>query len=187
MIISESKIKGLIAVCLMLAVIPFISFFFHSFTKYKTPVFTNQCNDCLAIEIVDGGQSTGVYFVAPGTTVNRLLKSASVEKQAKNDFRLKAGMKLVIDPVLKNKDIVVTEMTAAGRLSLGLPIDINQATEDDLLLVKGIGQTTAQNILDLRKKINRFKDIKQLMEIRGIKEKRLAQIQKYLYVEKRQE
>ena len=115
------------------------------------------------------------------------MKSASVEKQAKNDFRLKAGMKLVIDPVLKNKDIVVTEMTAAGRLSLGLPIDINQATEDDLLLVKGIGQTTAQNILDLRKKINRFKDIKQLMEIRGIKEKRLAQIQKYLYVEKRQE
>ena len=187
MIISESKIKGLTAVCLMLAVIPFSIFFFRSFTEYKTPAFTNQCDDCLAIEIADGGQSAGVYFVVPGSTVNRLLKSASVEKQAKNDFRLKAGMKLVIDPVLKNKDIVVTEMTAAGRLSLGLPIDINQATEDDLLLIKGIGQTTAQNILDLRKKINRFKDIKQLMEIRGIKEKRLAQIQKYLYVEKRQE
>ena len=68
-------------------------------------------------------------------------------------------------------------------MSLGLPIDINQATEDDLLLIKGIGPATAQKILDLRKKINRFKDIKQLMEIKGIKEKKLAELQKYLYVD----
>jgi len=34
----------------------------------------------------------------------------------------------------------------------------------------------------LRKKINRFKDIKQLMEIKGIKEKKFAELEKYLYV-----
>jgi competence protein ComEA len=169
MAISESKIRGLIAVCLILAIIPFIS-------------LTDQCDDCMAIEIVKGDQSAGVYFVPPGTTVNRLLKSAGIGWQANNDFQLKTGMRLTIDPASGNKDVVVSEIPAADRLSLGLPIDINQATEDDLLLIKGIGPATAQRILDLRKKINRFKDIKQLMEIKGIKEKKFAELQKYLYV-----
>jgi len=182
MAISESKIRGLIAVCLILAIIPFISFFYQSFHKYKIPVLTDQCDDCMAIEIVKGDQRTGVYFVPPGTTVNRLLKSAGIGWQANNDFQLKTGMRLTIDSVSGNKDVVVSEIPAADRLSLGLPIDINQATEDDLLLIKGIGPATAQRILDLRKKINRFKDIKQLMEIKGIKEKKFAELQKYLYV-----
>ena len=92
------------------------------------------------------------------------------------------GMRLTINPASGNQKVVVSEIPAADRLSLGLPIDINQATEDDLLLIKGIGPATAQRILDLRKRINRFKDIKQLMEIKGIKEKKLAELQKYLYV-----
>lgn len=180
--ISESKVKGLIVVCLILAVIPFIIFFFHSFPEYKNPVLTSQCDDCLVLEIVQDGQRMGVYFVSPETTVNRLLKSAGVEKSAKNDFRLKTGMKLMMDSVSEDQNIVVTEIPAADRLSLGMPIDINKATEEDLLQIKGIGQATSQRILDLRKKINRFHDIKQLMAIKGIKEKKLVEIKKYLYV-----
>jgi competence protein ComEA len=181
--ISESKVKGLIVVSLMLAVIPFIIFFFHSFTEYKNPVFTNQCDDCLVLEIVQNDRKTGVYFVSPEMTVNQLLKSTGVGKPVKNNFPLKTGMKLMIDSVSENQNIVVTEIPAADRLSLGMPIDINKATEDDLLQIKGIGQATSQRILDLRKKINRFHDIKQLMAIKGIKEKKLVEIKKYLYVE----
>jgi competence protein ComEA len=187
MTISESKIKGLTAVCLMLAVIPFISYFFNSFSEYKIPALGSKCDDCVAIEIVDGGHSAGVYYVAPGTTANQLLKSSGIEGRFKNDFQLKAGIKLMIDSVSKNKDAVVSQMKAADKLSLGLPIDINRATEDDLRLIKGIGPATAQNIMEMRKKINRFENIEQLMEIKGIKEKRLAQFRKYLYVEKRKE
>ena len=95
-------------------------------------------------------------------------------------------MKITINSVSGKKDIVVTKIANAERLALGMPIDINQATEDDLLLIKGIGEATAQKILDLRNKLGRFKDIKQLMEIKGIKEKKLAEIRKYLYVEKQQ-
>ena len=78
----------------------------------------------------------------------------------------------------------MTKIANAERLALGMPIDINKATEDDLLLVKGIGEATAKKILDLRNKLGRFGDINQLMEIKGIKEKKLAEIRKYLYVEK---
>ena len=184
MTISENKLKGLVAVCLILAIIPFIRLFFHGFMKNKIPVYADQCSDCLAIEIVENGQSAGVYFVPPGTSVNKLLESAGIGQSSGNNLLLKTGMKIIIDSVSGNKDIVVTEMPAADRLSVGLPIDINKATEDDLISIKGIGQATAQKILALRKKLIRFRNIKQLMEIKGIKEKKLAKIQKYLYVGK---
>jgi competence protein ComEA len=185
MTISISKIKGLIAVCLILAIIPFIILGYQSFHKYKIPALADQCDGCLAIEIFRGDQNTGVYFVSPGTTANGLLKSAGIGGPVKSDFPLTTGMKLIVNPALGGKDIVVVEMPAADRLAIGLPIDLNRATQDDLLLIKGIGPATAQNIMDLRKKINRFKDISQLMEIKGIKEKKLAELEKYLYVEKK--
>lgn len=185
MTISERKIRGLTAVCIMLAVVPFIVFFAQKYTEYKIPVLGNECADCLKIEIVDGGQSAGVYFVHAGTTANGLLKSAGFSELAGKDFPLTEGMKLVINASAGGKDIAASRMTAAQRLSLGLPIDINRATEEDLVLIKGIGPKTAEKILDLRKKINRFENIRQLMEVKGIKEKRLARLRQYLYVEKR--
>ena len=118
MTISENKIKGLVAVCLILAIIPFISLSFHTLIKNKIPVYADQCNDCLAIEIVENGQSAGVYFVPPGMSVNTLLEYAGIGQSSGNNLLLKTGMKIIIDSVSGNKDIVVTEMRAADRLSV---------------------------------------------------------------------
>ncbi len=93
----------------------------------------------------------------------------------------------MINSASERNNIVVTKINAAERLALGMPVDINQITEDELLLITGIGQATAEKILDLRGKLGRFRNIEQLMEIKGIKEKKLAKIRKYLYVEKSQE
>ena len=92
----------------------------------------------------------------------------------------------MINSASESNNIVVTKIAAAERLALGMPLDINQVTEDELLLITGIGQATAEKILDLRNKLGRFRNIEQLMEIKGIKEKKLAEIRKYLYVEKSQ-
>jgi competence ComEA-like helix-hairpin-helix protein len=186
MAISASKLKGLIAVCLILAIIPFVCLMAHKAIKYKTPVFANQCDNCQAIEIVDGGQRAGIYFVPPGTTVNELLQSAGFQQTSSNNFPLTTGTRLVINSASASRDITVREMPNNVRFSIGLPVNINTASEEDLILVKGIGRATAQKIIALRTQLNGFEDIKQLMEIKGIKEKRLTEIQKYLYVEKRQ-
>lgn len=188
MIISENKLKGMIAFSLGLAIIPFLGFIYHSVVKYKIPAFADQCTNCLAVQIVEDDQSAGVYFVPPETAVNRLLASAAVSRKSANNFQLKTGMRLVIDSdAVVRQDVVADEMPSAERLSLGLPIDINKASEEDLLLIRGIGKTTAENILALRGKLGRFRNIEQLMEIKGIKEKKLAEIKKYLYVGKRVE
>jgi len=184
MTISEGQIKGLIAVCLILAIIPFLNFFYSLLISYKAPVFTDQLDNSLAIEIVENDQPKGIYFVGSETSLGQLLKTAGIGEFSFQDFKLNDGMKIMINPASGNQDIVVTKIAAAERLALGMPLDINQVTEDDLLLITGIGQVTAEKILDLRKKLGRFRDIKQLMERRGIKEKKLAEIRKNLYIEK---
>jgi len=184
MITSDSKLKGLIAVCLILTMIPFMGLISHFVFKYKIPAFANQCSNCETIEIVENKKSAGFYFVPQGTSVNQLLRSVGIKQKSKNDCKLKTGMKLEIQPVWENKDIVIKEIPNAEKISVGLALDINKARKEDLILIKGIGPVTAERIVELRKKLNGIKDIKQLMEIKGIKEKRIKKIQKYLYVKK---
>ena len=185
MTISEGQIKGLIAVCLTLAIIPFFSLFYSLFISYKIPVFIDQSDNSLAIEVVQNNQPKGIYFVGSETSAGQLLKNVGIGQFSFQDFKLKDGMKIMINSTSGNKN-VVAKISSAERLTLGMPLDINQVTEDELLLITGIGQVTAKKILDLRNKLGLFRNIEQLMEIKGIKEKKLTEIRKYLYVEKSQ-
>jgi competence protein ComEA len=186
MTISEVQIKGLIAVCLTLAIIPFFILFHSLFLHYQTPVFSDQLNNSLAIEVVENDQPKGIYFVGSETSSGQLLKTAGIGGFSFPAFKLNDGMKIMINSASGNQNIIVAKISSAEGLALGMPLDINKVTEDELLLITGIGQATAQKILDLRDKLGRFRNIEQLMEIKGIKEKKLAKIRKYLYVEKLQ-
>ena len=184
MTVFESQIKGLIAICITLAIIPFFSFFCSLFISYKVPLFTDQFNDSLVIEVVEKDQTKGIYFVSPEISASELLKTAGIGEFSAKDFQLDDGMKITIDSDSGRDDIIVAKIEADKRLALGMRLDINKVTEDDLLLINGIGEVTAKKILDLRSKLGRFRNIEQLMEIKGIKEKKLAKFRKYLYVEK---
>jgi competence protein ComEA len=184
--ISEGQIKGLIAVCLTLAIIPFFIFLYSLFINYKAPAFTDQLDNSLAIEVVENDQLKGIYFVGSEISSGQLLKTAGIGEFLYPDFKLNDGMKIMINSASGNQDVVIAKISFAERLALGMPLDMNQVTEDELLLITGIGQVTARKILDLRDKLGRFRNIEQLMEIKGIKEKKLAKIRKYLYVEKNQ-
>jgi competence protein ComEA len=186
MTISLGQIKGLIAVCLTLAIIPFIIFLYSLFHSYQVPEYSDQSDNALAVEVVENDQPKGIYFVDSETSSAQLLKAAGIGEFFFPVFKLNDGIKITVDSSFGKNDIVVTRIANAERMSLGMPIDINKATEDDLLLVKGIGDATAQKILDLRNQLGRFEDVNQLMQIKGIKEKKLTEIRKYLYVEKSQ-
>lgn len=61
-------------------------------------------------------------------------------------------------------------------------VDINDAEEDTLKKIKGIGAKLAKIILDFKDKINGFKDIDQLQEIDGIGKNKLAQLKSRLKI-----
>jgi competence protein ComEA len=184
MILFERQIKGIIAICIALAIIPFIIFILGSKINYSIPQFSNQFSKNIVIEVVEDGNNRGIYFVTLSTSLDQLLKSIGIEYPAEEDFPLHNGTKISISSVSENIDVVVAGIESVKLLALGMPIDINRATESDLILVNGIGDVTAKQIMDLRSKLGRYKNIQQLTEIKGIKKKKLEKISKYLFVEK---
>lgn len=62
-------------------------------------------------------------------------------------------------------------------------IDINTASLQQLQLLPGIGEVMAQQILDYRSEHGGFTSVEELMNIRGIGEKKFAQIEAYIKVE----
>jgi competence protein ComEA len=87
-------------------------------------------------------------------------------------------------------------LSAAIVLSIGLPhslakkkpplrpVNINTANSEELQQVPGIGPATAQKILQMRKSYGPFKSVDDLLAIRGLGEKRLDKMRKYLTVGK---
>ncbi len=59
-------------------------------------------------------------------------------------------------------------------------IDINSADVKTLALVKGIGEKKAQSIIDYRKIHGSFKNVDELINIKGIGDKTLKKFKKYL-------
>jgi|SRR5271154_1940040 len=64
------------------------------------------------------------------------------------------------------------------------PININTANSEQLQEVPGIGPTTAEKILQMRKSYGAFKSVDDLLSIKGIGKKRLDKMRKYLTVGK---
>lgn len=75
---------------------------------------------------------------------------------------------------------VTTRKSGKSQPTVSYPLSINTATKEELMTIKGIGESYAQRIIDYRKKIGGFTELDQLLEIKGIGEKRLAQWKPYL-------
>jgi competence ComEA-like helix-hairpin-helix protein len=64
------------------------------------------------------------------------------------------------------------------------PINLNSASAAELQQVPGIGPSTANKILEMRKSYGAFKSVDDLRAIKGIGPKRLEKMRKYLTVGK---
>ena len=73
-------------------------------------------------------------------------------------------------------------------LSMGLAyaadkINVNTATETELVVVKGIGEGTADAIIKYREENGPFKNLDELINVKGIGEKKVAKWADVLSVE----
>lgn len=66
--------------------------------------------------------------------------------------------------------------SASGSASAGTAVNINEASAEELMTLKGIGETKAKAIVDYRNENGRFSSVQELTNVSGIGEKTLAKI-----------
>jgi DNA uptake protein ComE-like DNA-binding protein len=145
--------------------------------------FSKKDIGTLTIALYMDGQERGVYFMPPGATIADLMRAAGATRSPEFDsevdyHRLLTGDKVYLNSVASSPP-VIGRMSAAQSLALDLPVDINQASFDDLVLVPGIGESTAARIIALREAKGGLRSREELKELSGIKEKKFDTIKKY--------
>jgi competence protein ComEA len=73
-------------------------------------------------------------------------------------------------------------MPAERLLTLGLALDLNTATAEDLEALPGIGPALAQRIIERRQSQGLFASVEDLLTVYGIGHKKLAQIKPLITV-----
>lgn len=66
---------------------------------------------------------------------------------------------------------------------LGYALDLNRASQDDLVQVPGIGPVLAARILEKRQREGRFRRVEELLSVKGIGPRTLERIRSWLKVD----
>jgi len=136
----------------------------------------------IAVELAGHPDHDGIYFLPGGATVGDLFSEAGLDTipECGKNALLHAGDRVICDAARCRMD--TGGMSASTRLALGMPIDLNRATPEDLVLVPGIGRSTAAAIIEIRGKRGRFSRVDELRDIAGMGGRRYERIRGYLYV-----
>ncbi|MCL5267509.1 MAG: helix-hairpin-helix domain-containing protein [Bacteroidetes bacterium] len=91
-----------------------------------------------------------------------------------------------IDSVIAAEEDTAGKSLHFGKMkgaSVTSPVDLNSASLSDLVTIPGIGNVTAQRILDYRSANGKFGSVQELRNVKGIGAKKLEQMKPYVRVE----
>ncbi len=136
---------------------------------------------------IDGAvQKPGVVELKEGDRVKDAVEAAGglQEKADVHAINLAAevvdGSKIYI-PKVGETQVPVEASTGQGAASSDGKVNINTATKDELMKLPGVGSSTAESILEERKK-GKFKSIQDLKRISGIGEKKFEKLKDHIRV-----
>ena len=147
--------------------------------------FTIEKPGTIAVEIAGESGRNGIYFIPKGSTVASFfdmagITAAGVNRETRRAPTLRSATTVTL--MSSPPGMSVDPMSADKRLALGIPIDLNRSSFADLVLVPGIGEKTAEKIVEERRFNGAFVRIEELARVKGIKEKRLEKLRRYLCI-----
>jgi competence ComEA-like helix-hairpin-helix protein len=130
------------------------------------------------VEVTGKVPRPGVYsFPRPPSLREVWAKAGVVETPPDPDKTIASGSRVEVAP---DGGYGVSTMSGAQLLTLGLPIDLNRATAEDLNALPGLGSALAQRIVDYRKAHGPFQQIGDLREVSGIGSQNLQKLKPFL-------
>jgi len=179
---TENQRDGAIVIVVIVAILFVIQYSFSLFPSQTIDIpFGNKNSGPVIVGITGNMGVNGIFYIPEKAKVSDLLGAAGIINHELFDYeilskRLSTGKALVVESYASAR---IEEMNNASKLALGIPININKATMDDLMLIDGIGEKTASQIIQYREKSGRYQKVTDLMNVRGIKEKKFGKLKKY--------
>ncbi len=178
--ITEKQLEGIIVLVVFTLFACFSAYLFSSYQGRENSIrYGDQNAGRLIVEVAaDDPRLNGIYFLPEKIKVSDALKMAGIKEIGRYEKRI-LDMPLSTGKSIEIKSdgrINMLEMSSSKKLILDIPININRATSLDLMMVPGIGDKTAQRIVQFRRENGGFKRMEDLMKIRGIKEKKFEKL-----------
>jgi comEA protein len=130
------------------------------------------------VEVAGKAPHPGVYsFPKPPTLKEVWAKAGAVGTPSDPDKTITSGSRVEVTP---DGGYNVSAMSGAQLLTLGIPMDLNRASAEDLDAIPGLGPALAQRIIDYRKVHGPFKKVEDLQEVSGIGPQNLQKLKPYL-------
>jgi competence protein ComEA len=139
------------------------------------------------IEVTGAVKNPGIYSFDTPTTADQAIQNAGGpvgEHRLLFDtpgHALDTGMRIELQE--SNGDrlrIIITPMGSRERFVLSIPIDLNQAAVEDLVMIPGISHRLARRIVEFRESHGPFKTWHQLRRVKGIGPKKVESFRSYL-------
>lgn len=141
----------------------------------------------IAVEIDGEVQKKGVYAVEAGIRIEEALKQAGGiwggvyvhPEDLKREIH--QSSRILIQSNLRGEaQILVAPLEGMKRRILGIPINLNAASIEDLDTLPGIGPQIAKAIVDHRQRFGPFQSVEDLTQIPGIGPKKMASLRPYV-------
>ncbi|MEM5787817.1 MAG: helix-hairpin-helix domain-containing protein [Syntrophobacteraceae bacterium] len=134
------------------------------------------------VEIGGDVASPGVYLLEPGSASisNALSLAGCSGGSPESDRPLESGQSLLVT-VNGTVTVHTGSMAAAARLGCGLKLDVNSASESDLLLIPRMRPDIASAIVKRREE-KQFSNPAEIIEINGIGAKTVQRLEAFLEV-----
>jgi len=87
-----------------------------------------------------------------------------------------------IPPSQSKSQLPSKNISGPKLLTINRQINLNTATANDLVAIRGIGPKTAERIIEHRQRYGIFKKVEDIMKVPGIKEKKFEKVKMFLTV-----
>jgi len=130
------------------------------------------------VEVTGKVPYPGVYsFPKPPSLREVWAKAGAAGTPSDPDKTIASGSRVEMAP---DGGYRLAAMSGAQLMTLGLPIDLNRATAEDLDAIPGLGPALAKRIVDYRQAHGPFKKIEDLRGVSGVGPQNLEKLKPYL-------
>lgn len=126
------------------------------------------------VEISGDVNEAGVYIFESFSSLGKLLNISSLSpfkcetRLSSSVSRIKSGDKIIVSEKDRCCSISRSGMSAFYKTTLGIPLSLNEETEEGLTAIPGIGPKTAFLIVQERAARGGFSDTREIMSVPGI-------------------